>query len=213
MAGLKSGLADVQKEIDFLRGQAEQIPDDKFVPVMKNFVASATYKYQELEELFIEMKAKYEEVVRLFGEDPSSVQPDEFFSIFDAFLTSFNDAKNEIDSIQKRRKEEMERQKELEVRIDLEVLSTVVIIAKHCFYDNISFFNCEQTKRREKASKEKERQSPDGSGFAGLRKDSKGGNATNGNSQQHGEFDDLISALRTGMHLRVVLFYYIHQSE
>lgn len=115
MAGLKSGLADVQKEIDFLRGQAEQIPDDKFVPVMRNFVASATYKYQELEELFIEMKAKYEEVVRLFGEDPSSVQPDEFFSIFDAFLTSFNDAKNEIDSIQKRRKEEMERQKELEV--------------------------------------------------------------------------------------------------
>ncbi|XP_022645280.1 disheveled-associated activator of morphogenesis 1-like isoform X2 [Varroa jacobsoni] len=168
MAGLKSGLADVQKEIDFLRGQAEQILDDKFVPVMRNFVANATYKYQELEELFIEMKLKYEEVVRLFGEDPSSVQPDEFFSIFDAFLTSFNDAKNEIDSIQKRRKEEMERQKELE------------------------------TKRKEKANKEKERQSPDGSGFAGLRKDSKSGSAPNGNQQQHGEFDDLISALRTG---------------
>ncbi|OQR78633.1 disheveled-associated activator of morphogenesis 1-like [Tropilaelaps mercedesae] len=168
MAGLKSGLADVQKEIDFLRGQAEQIPNDKFVPVMKNFVASATYKHQELEELFIEMKSRYEEVVRLFGEDSSSVQPDEFFSIFDAFLTSFNDAKNEIDSIQKRRKEEMERQKELEA------------------------------KRKEKASKEKERRSPDGSSFVGLRKDSKGGNAPNGTPQQHGEFDDLISALRTG---------------
>lgn len=55
-----------------------------------------------------------------------------------------------------------------------------------------------QTKRKEKANKEKERQSPDGSGFAGLRKDSKSGSAPNGNQQQHGEFDDLISALRTG---------------
>lgn len=115
MTSLKNGLTEVQREIDFLRAQAEPIPEDKFVPVMKNFVASATYKYQELDELFVEMKSKYSEVVRLFGEDPSSVQPDEFFSIFDAFLTSFNDAKNEIDSIQKRRKEEMERQKELEV--------------------------------------------------------------------------------------------------
>ena len=115
MTSLKNGLTEVQREIDFLRAQTEAIPEDKFVPVMKNFVASATYKYQELDELFVEMKSKYSEVVRLFGEDPSSVQPDEFFSIFDAFLTSFNDAKNEIDSIQKRRKEEMERQKELEV--------------------------------------------------------------------------------------------------
>ncbi|XP_028967542.1 disheveled-associated activator of morphogenesis 1 [Galendromus occidentalis] len=167
MTSLKNGLAEVQREIDFLRAQAEPIPGDKFVPVMRSFVSSATYKYQELDELFVEMKSKFNEVVRLFGEDPSSVQPDEFFSIFDAFLTSFNDAKNEIDSIQKRRKEEMERQKELEA------------------------------KRKEKISKE--RQSPDGaevnrSGFAGLRRNSKTGNAP----QQQGEFDDLISALRTG---------------
>ena len=58
MGSLKSGLLEVQKELDFLRGQSSTLKEDKYVPVMKDFVANATYKYTELDELFQEMKLK-----------------------------------------------------------------------------------------------------------------------------------------------------------
>ncbi|KAH7939679.1 hypothetical protein HPB52_015816 [Rhipicephalus sanguineus] len=82
---LKTGLNEVQKELDFLRGQPAQ-PGDKFVLVMKEFITGATYKFSELEDSFLDMKSRYEKTARRFGEDSVQMPPDEFFSIFDSFL-------------------------------------------------------------------------------------------------------------------------------
>ena len=60
---------------------------------------------------------QFEQVVVLFGEDPKSTQPEEFFGIFSAFLTSVHDAKIENLQFQRQKEEEEKRAKrEIEVR-------------------------------------------------------------------------------------------------
>lgn len=53
----------------------------------------------------------------MFGEDNSTIQPDDFFGIFDTFLTSFEEAKYDIDNIRRQKEEEEKRAKqEIEVQ-------------------------------------------------------------------------------------------------
>ncbi|XP_064489611.1 disheveled-associated activator of morphogenesis 1-like isoform X2 [Ornithodoros turicata] len=162
---LKSGLNEVQRELEYLRSQPPQ-PGDKFVVVMKEFITSATYKFSELEESFQDMKHRYEKTVRRFGEDPQQLPPDEFFGIFDNFLTSFSEARNDNENF-RRRKEDEER-------------------------------------RTKQEAEKKERKEGTLRGLAALRANGtlpgalNGVKNINGGSDDKGEFDDLISALRTG---------------
>jgi dishevelled associated activator of morphogenesis len=48
----------------------------------------------------------------LFGEDNSSIQPDEFFGIFDSFLTTYIEAKSDNENMKKRKEEEEKRAKQ-----------------------------------------------------------------------------------------------------
>lgn len=59
---------------------------------------------------------KLERAVRHFGEDLSKLQPDEFFGIFDSFLTSFYEAKQDNENLA-RRKEEEERRALMEAQV------------------------------------------------------------------------------------------------
>ncbi|KAH8032324.1 hypothetical protein HPB51_024101 [Rhipicephalus microplus] len=118
--------------------------------------------------------AQYEKTARRFGEDSVQMPPDEFFSIFDSFLVSFNEAKNDNENF-RRKKEDEER------------------------------------RSRQEAEK---RERKDGTlrGLAALRANGSatlngsinslkagGPAALNGTTMaDKGEFDDLISALRTG---------------
>lgn len=52
---------------------------------------------------------QFDRAVRLFGEDNSSVQPDEFFGVFDTFLIAFGEAKADNENNRKRREEEEKR--------------------------------------------------------------------------------------------------------
>lgn len=72
------------------------------------------------------MKARFDRAVRLFGEDGSQLQPDEFFGIFDAFLTALAEAQHDNDACKRKREEDERRAKQ-----DAEV-----IIIKHF---NMSF--------------------------------------------------------------------------
>lgn len=55
-----------------------------------------------------------------FGEEEGRMQPDEFFGIFDTFLQSFSEARQDLENMQ-RRKDEEERRTRMEamVRISL----------------------------------------------------------------------------------------------
>ncbi|XP_072154461.1 disheveled-associated activator of morphogenesis 1 isoform X3 [Bemisia tabaci] len=160
MNQLRTNLAEVAREIEFQRVQP-LINGDRFLPVMKEFHATATCRLSELDDLFHDMKTRFDRAVRLFGEDNSTIQPDDFFGIFDHFLSSLNEARHDNENMKRRREEEEKRMKQ---EVDL--------------------------KKRTIDRKSK---------------DSQNTVLSNGNvlkdgvvKGEKGEFDDLISALRTG---------------
>ncbi|XP_068085675.1 disheveled-associated activator of morphogenesis 1 isoform X2 [Anabrus simplex] len=172
MSQLRNGLKDVEREIEFHRSQpAGAAAGDRFLPVMKEFLSSATCRFSELEDLFQDMKTRFDRAVRLFGEDNSNIQPDEFFGIFDAFLVAFNEARQDNENMKRRREEEEKRalqEAELKKRTMERKNSREGILTKmgNSLKNGLS------------------------NGLSSGRRESSG--------DAKGEFDDLISALRTG---------------
>ncbi|KAH9380656.1 hypothetical protein HPB48_015874 [Haemaphysalis longicornis] len=167
---LKTGLSEVQKELDFLRGQPSQ-PGDKFVLVMKEFITGATYKFSELEDTFLDMKSRYEKTARRFGEDPMQMPPDEFFSIFDSFLASFNEARNDNENF--------------------------LAIGMNTPPKRLSR-KIDKRERKDGTLRGLATLRTNGSTLNGSLNGLKPGGQLNGTTDDKGEFDDLISALRTG---------------
>ncbi|KAL4108075.1 hypothetical protein QTP88_018330 [Uroleucon formosanum] len=163
MSQLRNNLKEVEREIEFQRVQPA-VPGDMFLPVMKEFLTTATCKFSELEDLFQDMKTRFDRAVRLFGEDNSTIQPDDFFAIFDSFLTALYEARQDNYSVKKKREEEEKR-----MRQEVE-LKKLTLDRKNC-KDSASVLS-------------------NGSGSRQV--------SINGTSGDKAEFDDLISALRTG---------------
>eukprot|EP00062_Callorhinchus_milii_P025035 gi/632985578/ref/XP_007909761.1/ PREDICTED: disheveled-associated activator of morphogenesis 2-like [Callorhinchus milii] len=150
MNHLKNGLKALEDELDYQKGHVRD-PRDRFVSVMNDFITVASFSFSEMEDLLSEAKHKYIKTLKHFGEDEAKMQPDEFFGIFDTFLQSFNEAKQDLENM-RRKKEEEERRARMEAML--------------------------------KEQRDKERQ---------LKKAKAGGI-----SEEVGEFDDLVSALRSG---------------
>uniref|UniRef100_A0A3B3Q6H7 Dishevelled associated activator of morphogenesis 1b n=1 Tax=Paramormyrops kingsleyae TaxID=1676925 RepID=A0A3B3Q6H7_9TELE len=148
MNNLRSGLKNVESELEFQK-KLTPAPGDKFVSVVSQFVTVASFSFSDVEDSLQEAKDLFQRALRHFGEDGGKVQPDEFFGIFDQFLQSFVEAKQENENM-RRRKEEEERRARMEAQLK------------------------EQREKERKARKAKE------------------------NGEEDGEFDDLVSALRSG---------------
>uniref|UniRef100_A0A6D2X601 Dishevelled associated activator of morphogenesis 1b n=1 Tax=Takifugu rubripes TaxID=31033 RepID=A0A6D2X601_TAKRU len=142
---LRSGLKSVESELDYQKKRPQEL-GDKFASVVSQFITVASFSFSDVEDSLAEAK----EAVKHFGEDASKIQPDEFFGIFDQFLQSFSEARQENENMRKR-KEEEERRAKMEAQLK------------------------EQRERERKARKAKANGEDDG-----------------------GEFDDLVSALRSG---------------
>ncbi|KAH8396100.1 hypothetical protein KR222_003314, partial [Zaprionus bogoriensis] len=178
---LRTGLADVAREIEFHRSSGPAQQGDRFLPVMREFHASASVRFAELEDKFQDMKTRFDRAVRLFGEDGSVLQPDEFFGIFDSFLAAFAEARHDNESFRRRQEEEEKRAKqeaELKKRtIERKNKSGLMSsVARNLGLKSSS-------------------QNGDGGSGSGRGSDAAGGGKGGDNK---GEFDDLISALRTG---------------
>uniref|UniRef100_A0A8B9JLK0 Disheveled-associated activator of morphogenesis 1 n=1 Tax=Astyanax mexicanus TaxID=7994 RepID=A0A8B9JLK0_ASTMX len=137
------------QELDFQKKRPQEV-GDKFVSVVSQFVTLASFSFSDVEDSLNEAKELFEKAVKHFGEDSGKMQPDEFFGIFDQFLQSFTEARQENENM-RRRKEEEERRARMEAQLK------------------------EQREKERKARKAKENGEDDG-----------------------GEFDDLVSALRSG---------------
>ncbi|XP_051833716.1 disheveled-associated activator of morphogenesis 1 isoform X2 [Antechinus flavipes] len=145
---LRSGLKAVEAELEYQKSQLSQ-PGDKFVSVVSQFIAVASFSFSDVEDLLTEAKELFTKAVKHFGEEAGKIQPDEFFGIFDQFLQAVSEAKQENENMRKR-KEEEERRARMEAQLK------------------------EQREKERKAKKTKE------------------------NCEEGGEFDDLVSALRSG---------------
>ncbi|XP_066532127.1 disheveled-associated activator of morphogenesis 1b isoform X2 [Hoplias malabaricus] len=146
---LRSGLKSVESELEFQKKRPQEV-GDKFVSVVSQFVTLASFSFSDVEDSLNEAKELFMKSVKHFGEDTGKMQPDEFFGIFDQFLQSFSEARQENENM-RRRKEEEERRARMEAQLK------------------------EQREKERKARKAKENGEDDG-----------------------GEFDDLVSALRSG---------------
>ncbi|KAL4238139.1 Dishevelled associated activator of morphogenesis 2 [Mactra antiquata] len=155
---LRTGLKEIEKELTYFENQMKA-DGDRFVSVMSQFATVASYNFSEVEESYTEMKQKYEYCQKCFGLGESTSQPDEFFGIFDSFLSAMSEARCENERI-KRQKEEEEKRAQLE----------------------------------EKLKKEREQRALKKGGT--LQHTDSNGTVSNGTPK--GEFDDLVSALRTG---------------
>ncbi|KAM4692829.1 disheveled-associated activator of morphogenesis 2 [Discoglossus pictus] len=147
---IKNGLRAVESELEYQKRQYREA-GDRFVPVMGDFITVASFSFSELEDLLSEARDKYSKAMKHFGEMEGKMQPDEFFGIFDTFLQSFAEARQDLENMRKK-KEEEERRARMEAML--------------------------------KDQREKERR---------LKK-AKAGSI----SEESGEFDDLVSALRSG---------------
>ncbi|CAL9686933.1 unnamed protein product [Knipowitschia caucasica] len=146
IGSLRSGLKLIESELQHQQAQSSQGSVDRFIPVVSQFITVATFSFSEVEESLNEAKELFAKALKHFGEDTSTMQPNEFFGIFDTFITSFSDAKQDNENMIKR-KEEEERRALMEATLK---------------------------KEREKKSK------------------------ANEDGHRSGDFDDLVSALRSG---------------
>lgn len=145
---IKSGLKALEAELHYQQSRTRE-RGDKFVAVIGDFITVAGFSFSELEDQLSEARDKFAKSLKHFGEEEKRMQPDEFFGIFDTFLQSFSEARQDLENMQ-RRKEEEERRARMEAML--------------------------------KEQRERERRSK------------KGG----ASDEVSGEFDDLVSALRSG---------------
>ncbi|KAM9777941.1 disheveled-associated activator of morphogenesis 1 [Neosynchiropus ocellatus] len=106
---LRSGVKNVEAELQFQQAQSSRTPADKFVPAVSHFITVASFSLSEVEESFTEAKDSYAKALKHFGEQLSKLQPDEFFGIFDSFLTGFSEAQQANEYLAKRKEEEERR--------------------------------------------------------------------------------------------------------
>ncbi|XP_021708225.1 disheveled-associated activator of morphogenesis 1 isoform X1 [Aedes aegypti] len=173
---LRAGLTEVNREIEFHRSSGVPQPGDRFLPVMSEFHAQASVRFTELEDQFQNMKTRFDRAVRLFGEDGAVVQPDEFFGIFDGFLSALMEAKQDNENFRRRHEEEEKRaRQEAELK-----KRTIERKSKEGLLNSVA------KNLGLKSSKSSNGSANGGSPVAG------------GDPNNKGEFDDLISALRTG---------------
>uniref|UniRef100_A0A8C6V7F2 Dishevelled associated activator of morphogenesis 2 n=1 Tax=Neogobius melanostomus TaxID=47308 RepID=A0A8C6V7F2_9GOBI len=146
---IKSGLKALEAELHYQQSRTRE-RGDKFVAVIGDFITVAGFSFSELEDQLSEAKDKvFAKALKHFGEEEGRMQPDEFFGIFDTFLLSFGEARQDLENMQ-RRKEEEERRARMEAML-------------------------KEQRERERRTKK-----------AGT------------SEEVGGEFDDLVSALRSG---------------
>ncbi|XP_016009798.1 disheveled-associated activator of morphogenesis 2 isoform X2 [Rousettus aegyptiacus] len=152
VGNLRRGLRAVEVELEYQKHQMRE-PNDKFVPVMSDFITVSSFSFSELEDQLSEARDKFSKALMYFGEQDSKMQPDEFFGIFDTFLQAFSEARQDLEAMRKK-KEEEERRARMETMLK---------------------------EQRERERWQRQRKVHAGSAL-----------------EEGGEFDDLVSALRSG---------------
>ncbi|XP_019518927.1 PREDICTED: disheveled-associated activator of morphogenesis 2 [Hipposideros armiger] len=152
VGNLRRGLRAVEVELEYQKRQVREA-NDKFVPVMSDFITVSSFSFSELEDQLNEARDKFSKALTHFGEQDSKMQPDEFFGIFDTFLQAFSEARQDLEAM-RRKKEEEERRARMEAMLK---------------------------EQRERERWQRQRKVHAGSAL-----------------EEGGEFDDLVSALRSG---------------
>ncbi|KAJ3044918.1 hypothetical protein HDV00_000200 [Rhizophlyctis rosea] len=93
---MRKAINDTEREVSRYdaseRESSATVVDDCFLARTRPFLSDAKTAFSELEARFDGLRSLYEEVARLFGEDPGKSQPEEFLNVFVTFVRSFQNA-------------------------------------------------------------------------------------------------------------------------
>ncbi|KAI4804070.1 hypothetical protein KUCAC02_025714 [Chaenocephalus aceratus] len=115
----KVNMTELEKDIGKLRSGLKNVeagPQDRFVPLVSQFITVASFSFSDVEDSLSEAKQVFGKALVRFGEDTSNMQPDQFFGIFNTFLTAYSEAQQDNKNMA-RRKEEEERRELLEAQL------------------------------------------------------------------------------------------------
>ncbi|KAJ1908528.1 hypothetical protein LPJ81_000029 [Coemansia sp. IMI 209127] len=93
-------------------------PKDRFLLSIRRFVTDATEQYEALSTQFTAMEEAYSNSVLLYGEDPRSMTPEEFFGVFKTFTASFSQALRDNKRERERKQAAEKRRKQIETQIE-----------------------------------------------------------------------------------------------
>ncbi|RCH78757.1 hypothetical protein CU098_002048, partial [Rhizopus stolonifer] len=100
---IRVGLQKLIQELDNHYEEDYEAPEgDNYAETMKRFRDDAMEKFEELEVRYTSMDVAYRDVVAYFGENPDQMKPDEFFSIFKTFTSSWERAMSDNVSAKKK---------------------------------------------------------------------------------------------------------------
>ncbi|KAJ3097088.1 Lysophospholipase 1, partial [Phlyctochytrium bullatum] len=99
---IRENLKIVKELIDTLEKE-DQIPASPskakgaatFLSTLRGFHQTAQSAYEELDTKFKAAEKEFEALVNIYGEDPKTTTPEEFFGIFFRFVQSYNSAKSD----------------------------------------------------------------------------------------------------------------------
>ncbi|KAK9722182.1 hypothetical protein K7432_002855 [Basidiobolus ranarum] len=94
---LETGLQQVQKEVEVLTKSKISDSNDKFVPVMTEFIRSAEATVKTISEMRLKLEKDLNHMLTYFGEDPSTTKPEDFFSTIVSFSSALQKAHKEND--------------------------------------------------------------------------------------------------------------------
>ncbi|KAI8323587.1 hypothetical protein GQ54DRAFT_303233 [Martensiomyces pterosporus] len=93
-------------------------PQDRFLLTIRRFLTEANEQYEALSSQFTAMEDSYSNSVLLYGEDPRTVAPEEFFGIFKTFTASFSQVNKDNTRERERKKAAEKRRKQIEAQIE-----------------------------------------------------------------------------------------------
>lgn len=88
---VKKDLEDLNLELG-TKWQPEDVEleeGDRFRDVMTAYKDNALNRFENLKTLYINMDAKYKDVMTYYGENPKVMRPDDFFSVFARFVVTW----------------------------------------------------------------------------------------------------------------------------
>lgn len=125
---MRQNLKRLEVELETQWQGKELDKDDKFLSVMTEHRTTAAHRFEVLETLYVNMDAKWKEVMVFYGENPKVMRPDDFFSVFSQFLQHWKDAAaaEEKQRLKKEREAKRARQaEEARARRQEEQIATV----------------------------------------------------------------------------------------
>jgi hypothetical protein len=114
---LNSGITQIKEEIaNMNKRKTSEHHIDRFTESMDEFLVEAVPVVEDLKAMTKDIEEKLKDLILYYGEDPTTIQSEEFFDIISKFSNSFERAQIEIHEARERALRR-QRQNEMQLKV------------------------------------------------------------------------------------------------